>query len=67
MLRGSGLRAVLTKNDQRISKKKSVSQMMELKVMVSYPGVNEETQMRSYICLIGDGSELELETTFGWL
>lgn len=65
MLRGSGLRAVLTKNDQRISKKKS--QMMESKVMVSYPGVNEETQMRSYICLIGDGSKLELETTFGWL
>lgn len=40
---------------------------MEVKVMVvSYSGVNEEAQMRSYICLAGVGSKIAAANYF-WL
>lgn len=46
----------------------SISQTLKAKVMVvSYSGVNEEAQMKSYIWLAGVGLELQLETTSGWL
>lgn len=51
-----------------ISGEKNISHIVEAKVMVvSGSGVNAEAQMRSYICLAGVASELQLETTSGWL
>lgn len=51
-----------------VSRDKSISQIVEAKVMVvSGSGVNAEAPMRSYICLAGVASEVQLETTSGWL
>lgn len=50
-----------------ISREKNVSQIVEAKVMVvSYSGVNEEAQMRNYICLAGVGSKIAAGNYF-WL
>lgn len=51
-----------------VSRDKNISQIVEAKAMVvSGSGVNAEALMRSYICLAGVASEVQLETTSGWL
>lgn len=47
--------------------RENISQMVEVQVMVvSYSGVNQEAQMRNYICLAGVGSKTAAGNYF-WL